>query len=95
MKIHHPLRVPMLISNYVKLYCKGIEKTLPDLDRRYVIYLGGQHNYIFPYLLPLNILFNPTIQVCTSILVHPILVYSEEHVIFCCEAISGEVALDR
>ena len=55
--------------------------------------LGGQTNYILPYVLTLTILFNPTIQVCDRISVHPILVNIEEHVIGSREEISSEVAL--
>ena len=83
----------MLIPNSVELNRKSLEKPLPDPDRGYVILLGGQTIYLFIYLLPLTIIFNPDIQVCARVLVHPILVNSEEIVIGNHEAISGEVAI--
>ena len=84
----------MLIQDYIKLHPKSLGKPLPDLARRCVIVLGGQKNPL-PYLLPHTIVFDPSIQVCASISVHPILVNDEEHVIGSREAISGEVALAR
>ena len=93
LKNYHPLHIPMSIPNSIDIHLKSIEKT-PDMTRWYVILLSGQTNYPFLSLLPLTILFNTTIQVCDSILVQPIPVNSEEHVIGVCGEISGEISFD-
>ena len=91
----HPLCVRILIPNSVELHPKSLEKPLLDPSRGYVIAVGGQKNYIFPSLLPLTILFNTAIQVCSRIMVQPILVNAEDYVIGRCEAISREEALSH
>ena len=83
----------MSIPDSVELQTKSINKLLPDLARWYIIELGGQSNYLFTYLFPLNTLFNHYIQVCNNILVQPIIVNAEEHVIGGRDAISGEVVI--
>ena len=87
------LQIPLLIPDSVKLHQKSRDKPLPKPSSWYVIELGGQKNWFSPYLLPLTIQLNPTIQVCDRILVHSILVNSKDPVIGACEAISGEVSL--
>ena len=93
MKNDRPLYVSLSIPNSVKIHCKSQDKLLPFPYRKYVIALGGQTNYLFPSLLPLIILFNTAIHMCSRILMHPILVNAEELVIGGHEAISWEVAL--
>ena len=84
------LCIPPLIPNYVKIHRNCQDKPLPGLSRRYFIELGGQKN---PSLFSLTILLNPYIHMCSSILVHPILVNTKELVIDGREVIYEEVAL--
>ena len=57
-----------------------------DTDRRYVVMLVWQKDKFSPLRFTLTILVDPYIQVNTGILVHPILVDTEERVIVIYEA---------
>ena len=68
-----------------------VETKKPDPARRYVVTLGWQTYKFFSPSFPLNILVDTYIQVGTSILVHPVLVDTEERVVSSHEADPGEV----
>ena len=55
----------------------------PYMARWYVIELGWKVDKFYPYILTIIILVNSAIQVSYSILVHPILVYTNERVVGC------------
>ena len=74
-----------------KLFCEGRDKIFPNPDKPYVLALGWQKDNFFPPSLPLIILVDPAIQVSTGILVHPILVETEERIGGGHEAEPGEV----
>ena len=66
LKNNHPLRVILSITDYADLQRKSCDNRLPKPDTRYAISLVGQTNYISPYLLPLTIPLNTSIQTCAS-----------------------------
>ena len=74
---NHTIRVPLPTSYVVDICRDRQDKTFPYVSIRYVVTLGGQTNKFFSSFLPLTILVYSSIQVDTGILVHPILIDTE------------------
>ena len=83
----------MPIPNFIEIHQKIRDILIIYPARWYIIALVGQMHWLFPSLLPLTTLFNPAIQICDRILVHPILVDDEDLIINSLEEISGMFTL--
>ena len=85
LKNDRPLCVTFPISYAVDLSREVQDKTFLNPDIRYLIALHRQTNKFLPYHLPLTILFDPSIQVCSGVLVHLILIDTKECINGSCE----------
>ena len=90
LKNDHPLRISFPSSYAVKILCKGWDKQFTNKSRWYVVALGWQSDKFSPPIFPLTILLDSSIQVSTGILVHQILVETEERIVGSIDVKPGE-----
>ena len=91
LKNYHLIGVPFLSLYAIDIRCDGWDEIFTEMDRRYVVAFGWQIDKCFPPILPVTTLVNSFIQASSGILVHPILVDTEERIIGCLEAYLGVV----
>ena len=93
LKNDRPLSVSFPTSYAVKLHSECQEKPFTNPYRQHSIALGGQKNTPPPYCLPPTILVDSSIQLCSKILVHTILIDTKECISGGCVVNSCEVSL--